>query len=1112
MDESPSGGVRRRTEERRVVTTLICDLVGFTALSERHDAELVDSFLRRYYSVARRAVESYGGTVEKFIGDAVVAVFGVPTLHEDDPERAVRAGLRLVDEIDALPGIGGQPVEVRVGVNTGEALVRLDVDPASGEGFLTGDAVNVAARLQSAAPPMAVAVGAATHAATENVFAFDACHPVTLKGKGQPLQVWIATAPLARTGAELRSFTTSFVGREAELGVLEEMLHRATEANHAELALIVGEPGIGKSRLLAELARRLDDESTVVTWRQGRCLPFGSNVTFWALSAIVRGYAGILESDGVARTEARLEAILPEGPERDRMRARLRPLLGLEAEEASREENFAVWRAFLETQAAQGPTVLVIEDLHWADEAMLAFLDDLAQNVGDIPLLLLATGRQEVLELVGPGAGFVSRAEHVPLGPLSGDETGQLILARLGAKSLPVSLQAALLERSGGNPLFAEELVRLLEDRDLLDNRGGTVVLRPGVELPMPDSIGALIAARLDLLAPDRKALLADASVVGRSFWAGAVAAVGGREPAQVLEGLIELVAKELIRPVRGASIEGETEFLFVHALVCDVAYAQLTRADRAVKHAALARWLEERSRGSTEDMAEILAYHYGTALELATSCGLDLEDELLEPTSRYLALAGGRAAPLDASAAAAHFARAERVTAEASRPRRWLLSRRTRRTLRRRAPLLVAAAAVIVVALVAALAVVAFRPTRDKPSGPVRLTAQQIADRYGDSIVDISARVRVADKYHRVVWKRVHESGVVASKDGLIYTSDAPLSRWPGLIDPEVVTVGVYSNGSYRTVPGYKLRTEWATGTTLIKVDPRQVHLQPMPQGDSETVRKGDLVVGLSRLFGDAMQSPGIIRSTKGGSTRYDLGNGLDKTLRGTKYHVLEIVTNCRPKPAAGGALVDATGHLIGVMGPLAADPNVRLKRNTNPDTAYAVNWYRNTISATALVVQRNAQPVTLGIDAYLPLTPQVTRTKQARSFGLGGQRGILLEGVVPGGPAAKAGLRGARQLLIYKGKWVQADGTWYGMGGDIMLALDGTPTHNPQDVVGFLRHATPGSVVAVRVLRLRTTAARHVPEGLPLHPQRWLLRRYWRPVTLKVTLGPAKPVFWIW
>jgi class 3 adenylate cyclase len=302
----------RRGEERRTVTTLFCDLVGFTALSERNDAELVDAFLRRYYAVARRVVESYGGTVEKYIGDAVVAVFGVPVLHEDDPERAVRAGLRLVDEIDALPGIGGSPVEVRVGVNTGEALVRLDIDPASGEGFLTGDAVNVAARLQSAAPPMAVAVGEATHQATEKAFAFDACHPVTLKGKSKPLEAWIATAPLARTGSELRSFASVFVGRDDELAALQELLEQAVADHRPRFALIVGEPGIGKSRLLAELARRLDDQPTLVDWRQGRWLPFGSGVTFWALSEIVRSSAGILESDGVARAEARLETVLTD--------------------------------------------------------------------------------------------------------------------------------------------------------------------------------------------------------------------------------------------------------------------------------------------------------------------------------------------------------------------------------------------------------------------------------------------------------------------------------------------------------------------------------------------------------------------------------------------------------------------------------------------------------------------------------------------------------------------------------------------------------------------------------------------------------------------------------
>ncbi|MGZ4200002.1 MAG: adenylate/guanylate cyclase domain-containing protein, partial [Thermoleophilia bacterium] len=345
QDSSPNGEGRepqRRLEERRIVTTLICDLVGFTALSERHDPELIDAFLRRYYAVARQAVESYGGTVEKFVGDAVVAVFGVPVLHEDDPERAVRAGLRLVDEVDALPGIAGSTVEVRVGINTGEALVRLDVDPVSGEGFLTGDAVNVAARLQSAAPPMAVAVGEQTHAATEKVFTFETCHPVAVKGKSKPLAAWIATAPLAKTGAELRSFASSFVGRGDELAALQDLLAAAIGGSSPRFGLIYGEPGIGKSRLLAEFARRLNDRPEVVTWRQGRCLPFGANVTFWALSEIVKACAGILESDGVARAEARLETILPQGDRCDRMRARLRPLLGLEAEEAGREENFAV--------------------------------------------------------------------------------------------------------------------------------------------------------------------------------------------------------------------------------------------------------------------------------------------------------------------------------------------------------------------------------------------------------------------------------------------------------------------------------------------------------------------------------------------------------------------------------------------------------------------------------------------------------------------------------------------------------------------------------------------------------------------------------------------------
>ena len=1064
-------GQARRAEERRIVTTLFCDLVGFTAISERNDPELVDAMVRRYYAAARRVIESYGGVVEKFIGDAVVAVFGVPTLHEDDPERAIRAGLRLVDEVDALPGIAGQSVEVRVGVNTGEALVRLDVDPASGEGFLTGDAVNVAARLQSAAPPMAVAVGEATHAATQQVFAFDACHPVALKGKSQALKVWIATAPLVRTGSEMRIFTTSFVGREAELGALEELLHCAAEANRAELALIVGEPGIGKSRLLAEFARRLD-KATVVTWHQGRCLPFGSNVTFWALSEIVRSYAGILESDGVARVEARLQAVLPEVPERDLLCARLRPLLGLEAEEASREENFAAWRAFLEHQAAQGPTVLVLEDLHWADEPLLAFLDDLTRNLGDVPLLLLATGRQEVLELVGPGAGFVSAAEHVALGPLSGDETGRLILARLGATSLPVSLQAALLERSGGNPLFAEELVRLLEDRDLLENRGGSVALRSGVELPMPDSIGALIAARLDLLAPDRKALLADASVVGRGFWAGAVAAVGGREPANVLEGLIELVAKELIRPVRGSSIEGEAEFLFVHALVCDVAYAQLTRTDRATKHAALARWLEGRTAGRTEDLAEILAYHYGIALEMAAACGLDqLEDELGERTSHYLALAGGRAAPLDAAAAEHHFARARKVSEEAQKPkRRWLLPRRARRTIRRRAPLLVAAAAVIAVAAVAALAVWAFMPSKTpnpadaKPSGPVTMTPSQVEKKYGPSIVRITATVPVVVG-NRVTWRRVVSSGFVASKNGTIFASYALFYRhwgeqyWVGktynLVEenygPDWVKVEfVGAQGQSTAVRGFVVGWESGAGALLIHVDPRRVHLVPIPLGDSETANKGETVVALSRQQNEVSSAAGTL-------TRVVRGKNL---VTGEKA-VVSLKTDAtfpkgrdssrEPLPFLGGPLIDASGHAVAVMGPVTR-PHVRGLQSVGCASAISA-WTSASAMYAMLYRGRHAW---LSCDNYAKVTPSL-----ARALGLAAPRGMLVQQTVdPGGALARAGIRGGTMAKTM-------DGMQHLTGGDLIVAVDGKPFRTYADEDALAREHKPGDAVSVKFYR---------------------------------------------
>ena len=1046
----------RRAEERRTVTTLFCDLVGFTALSERNDPELVDALLRRYYAAARQVVESYGGTVEKYIGDAVVAVFGVPTLHEDDPERAVRAGLRLVDEIDALPGIGGQAVEVRVGVNTGDVLVALDVDPNSGEGFLIGDAVNVAARLQAAAPPMAVAVGAATHAATEKVFAFDACHPVTLKGKSKPLQAWIATAPLARSGSELRSFASRFVGREEELAALEALLDAATSERSPRFALIVGEPGIGKSRLLAELARRLDDQPTLVTWRQGRCLPFGSGVTFWALSEIVRAAAGVLESDGVARAEARLETVLPEGDERDRLRARLRPLLGLEAEEASREENFSAWRTFLESLAAKGPAVLVIEDLHWADAAMLAFMDFVVQSTAKVPLVVLATTRPEVLESSGAGAGFVAAAAHAPLGPLSGEETSELARSCLGARSLPTDLQALILEHSGGNPLFAEELVRLLQDRDLLEERGGKIGLRPGAEVPMPDSIGALIAARLDLLSAERKALLADAAVVGRTFWVGAAAAVGGAEAGRVYEGLIELVAKELVSPVRGSSIEGETEFLFVHALVCDVAYAQLTRADRAAKHAALARWLEERTAGRTEDLAEILAFHYGTALEMADSCGLiELEDELSEPTARYLALAGGRAAPLDAAAAAQHFARAERVTDEAARPkRRFFLSRRTRRTLRRRAPLLVGAAAVIAVAAVAALAIWAFAPAKT-PSK--KMTPAQIAAAYGSSVVRITTPPMPPSATGKTTPSRIVGSGFMATKDGTIVTSLAVV-QGQGMNAPLKVTVEyVLPTGEYGSATGTVVNDSEQIGIAEIMVDPQEVPLKPLLLGDSDSIAAGERVTALAVQDGMSLQqATGVVTQTEVLTDSYT-GNGHVYSL----VDDLDFPSAAQSQPLAelGGPLFDETGHVIAVLGPPGDMTGAWGYSGDVSQQALGIWWAIRDIKFAG-VNKWDQQPQAfpsgkayLGV-CYQWLTPQAAQGLDQLAAG------ALVEDVNVGSPAAKAGIQGKVSIKMF-------DGEPYWVGGDVIVSVDGVQLTEQDSIQAIAARHKVGDVIPVRLWR---------------------------------------------
>jgi class 3 adenylate cyclase len=572
---APTAGVK----ERKVVSVLFCDLVGFTAASESADPEEVQARIAPYHARTRERIEAFGGTVEKFIGDAVMAVFGAPTAHEDDPERAVRAGLALLEAIEELNASDGpRALSVRVGVNTGEAVVALDARPELGEAMVTGDVVNTAARIQSQAPVNGVAVGAGTFRATERVFEYESLDPIDAKGKTEPVAVWRALRPTARFGSDvIRSMTTPLVGRELDFTLLRGTFDKAIAERSVQLVTVAGEPGVGKSRLVAELFAYTDGLDELVTWRQGRCPPYGEGITFWALGEIVKAHAGVFESDPPDVATAKLEAVLPESDDLPWLRARLLPLLGIDASEsAAQEELFTAWRRFLESVAERAPLVLVVEDVHWADPALLAFLEHLADWARGVPLLVVCTARPELYETRASWGTGLRNHTAINLSPLSDTDTAKLVAALLEKTVLPAETQQLLLERAGGNPLYAEEFVRMLRDRDLLDRHGA---LRGAAEVPFPESIHALIAARLDTLPQERKVLLQDAAVLGKVFWAGAVGAMGDRDPHEVEQALHELSRKELVRPSRQSSMEGEAEYGFWHLLVRDVAYQQISRA-----------------------------------------------------------------------------------------------------------------------------------------------------------------------------------------------------------------------------------------------------------------------------------------------------------------------------------------------------------------------------------------------------------------------------------------------------------------------------------------------------------------------------------------------------
>ncbi|HXG77194.1 MAG TPA: AAA family ATPase [Gaiellaceae bacterium] len=631
--EAPAAG----REERKVVTCLFCDLVGFTTRAERMDPEDVRRLLQPYHQRVRSELERFGGTVEKFIGDAVMAVFGAPVAHEDDPERAVRAALAIREALAEEDGL-----DVRIGITTGEALVALGARPEQGEGMASGDVVNTAARLQAAAPVNGILVDETTYRATERAIEYGEPGAVEAKGKAEPVPVWEALRAHASVSVE-RVGGAPLVGRERELTLLRETLARVVREREPQLVTLVGVPGIGKSRLVFELFQTVETgEHGLLFWRHGRSLPYGEGVTFWALGEMVKAQAGILESDSRSQADEKLrqavERFVGDSAEAAWMERRLRPLAGLEADDEPgdrREESFAAWRRFLEAIADDRPLVLVFEDLHWADEALLDFVEYLVDWAGGVPLLALCTARPELLtRRTGWGGGKVN-SSTILLSPLSDEETSRLLHSLLGRAAVDVDLQARLLEHAGGNPLYAEEFIRMLASRP--------------DEVVLPETVQGIIAARLDTLPAEEKHLLQDAAVLGRMFWLGAL----GGERWTVEERLHALERKGFVSRQRRSSVAGESEYAFRHALVREVAYEQIPRARRAEKHLAVAEWIE--SLGRPDDHAEMLAHHYASALEYARLTGAETE-ALAERGRVALRDAGDRARALGSFSAAARY------------------------------------------------------------------------------------------------------------------------------------------------------------------------------------------------------------------------------------------------------------------------------------------------------------------------------------------------------------------------------------------------------------------------------------------------------------------------
>jgi len=649
-------------EERRKATVLFADLSGYTAVAERLDPEAVKSFVDRALRRLGQEVVRYGGIVDKYIGDNVMAVFGAPVAHEDDPERAVRAGLAMqaaMDEINKdIEAATGVTFSLRVGINSGEVLAG-----QVGDGYtVIGDAVNVASRLQTAARPTSVIVGATTHRLTRGLIEYDELEPLTLKGKAEPVPAWEAVRLLVSgTAARGARRATPLIGRDDESSLLVSLFDRVVREERPHLVTIIGHAGVGKTRLLREFATRLAEREQKATVRVGHCPAYGTGLAYWALGEIIRGQFEIVDTDdselawgklvnGIEAVGSKLET--DEPPER--LAATIARPLGIEppAELAAqtmthdaddpqqmRDRLFSAVRSLVEAASRRWPVVVAIEDIHWADEGMLDLIEYMARWVRG-PALVVCLARDELLERRPGWGGGRRNSTTIALEPLSQGEARELVTALLpddAGSNGQTDLIPQVAQRSAGNPLFVEEMVNRIREEGAKD-----------VET-LPESVHAVLAARLDSLSVPERRVLQHASVVGQVFWSGSIGGLREEEGIDLSDALAGLEEKDLVVSSAGSRLAGEQEYAFKHVLIRDVAYSTLPKSVRARKHAQVASFIEERAGERSEGVVAMVADHYGRAAALGPDTDVD-PAELREINAKALSAlesAGDAAAAL---------------------------------------------------------------------------------------------------------------------------------------------------------------------------------------------------------------------------------------------------------------------------------------------------------------------------------------------------------------------------------------------------------------------------------------------------------------------------------